>query len=273
MMRKEETGVALTAWSASRELLEFKLREGRSKRIGETFINNSGDAYTVLGQLDLKIDGRAGYNHFLIEFEDGTRIVATENPVRNGKVKNPNKPSVYGQGYLGLGNHSVKTNKKEYDLWIAMLGRCYDPKFHLRCPTYSKCEVSPRWHNFQSFCEDLPNIHDYEKWVEGQNNPRNDYELDKDIKVKGNKIYSKDTCMFVTHLENNKSCNKDIAQCIQNHLTGLTYVATTIETGEEEEFWNISKFARDHNLNQGNIGMCLQGIRHTHKGMSFRIKP
>ena len=70
-----------------------------------------------------------------------------------------------------------------------MIRRCYDPYLLNEHPTYIECLVCEEWHNFQNFA----------KWYE-----ENYYEikgermnLDKDILVKENKIYSPETCIIV----------------------------------------------------------------------------
>lgn len=66
-----------------------------------------------------------------------------------------------------------------------MLVRCYSKKFHEKCPTYIGCEVSEEWKTFSNF----------KAWMETQ-----DWEgkqLDKDILIPNNKLYSRDTCVFV----------------------------------------------------------------------------
>lgn len=73
-----------------------------------------------------------------------------------------------------------------YCAWDRMLSRCYDEKVHKSHPTYKDCSVCDEWLVFSKF----------KAWMETQ-----DWEgkhLDKDILVKGNKIYSPETCVFVT---------------------------------------------------------------------------
>ena len=70
-----------------------------------------------------------------------------------------------------------------------MLQRCYDPKFHKKYPTYKGCKVEDYLLNFQHMGKWIENNY-YE--IEGETMC-----LDKDILCKGNKIYSRDTCVFV----------------------------------------------------------------------------
>ena len=111
---------------------------------------------------------------------------------KNGTIKCPYEPRVYSVGYFGEGKYKAKKNGKntdEYIIWRDMLKRCYDPKFHKKNPTYKECEVENYFLNFQNMGEWLKNNY-YE--VAGET-----MHLDKDILHKGNKIYSRDTCIFV----------------------------------------------------------------------------
>jgi len=73
-----------------------------------------------------------------------------------------------------------------YIKWFSMLLRCYK-KAHLEMfPTYIGCSVSEDWKYFSKF----------RAWMEEQD--WKGKELDKDILVKGNKIYSAETCVFVS---------------------------------------------------------------------------
>lgn len=88
---------------------------------------------------------------------------------------------------------SVYVNGKRiesYRCWKSMLERCYSSTFQIRCPTYVGCTVCVEWLSFSNF----------KKWY-GENY-REGFELDKDILVEGNKIYSPDTCVFVPHYLN-----------------------------------------------------------------------
>lgn len=77
-----------------------------------------------------------------------------------------------------------------YAVWRNMLERCYSTKLQERRPTYKGCTVSEDWLTFSNF----------KAWMEKQ-----DFEglqLDKDLLVEGNKVYSAETCVFVTQTTN-----------------------------------------------------------------------
>ena len=110
--------------------------------------------------------------------------------IRNGNVKDTYLPSVYGIGVFGTKYPSrvngVKT--KEYKLWHSMLVRCYSDTIKKKHPTYEGCEVSENFKSYEYFYE----------WCHSQIGFGNkDWHLDKDLLVKGNKIYSEDSCVFI----------------------------------------------------------------------------
>jgi len=72
-----------------------------------------------------------------------------------------------------------------YRTWQNMLGRSYDTEFHKRHPSYSDCSVIDGWIH----------LSDFEKWMLTQD--WKGKQLDKDIILPGNKVYSPETCAFV----------------------------------------------------------------------------
>ena len=111
---------------------------------------------------------------------------------KKGKIKCPYERSIYGVGYLGEGKYKTKENGKktdEYKIYYSMLQRCYDPKYHEKKSTYKNCTVEDYLLNFQHMGSWLDENY-YE--VPGERMC-----LDKDILHKGNKVYSRETCIFV----------------------------------------------------------------------------
>lgn len=103
-----------------------------------------------------------------------------------GKYKRKNK--VWGIGIYKDGVYTSRINgirTKEYIAWGAMLQRCYDPRLHKRHPNYKDCTVCDEWLNFQNFA----------KWFD--ENYIENGQLDKDLLVKGNKIYSPENCCII----------------------------------------------------------------------------
>ena len=80
---------------------------------------------------------------------------------------------------------------KRYTMWQAMLARCYSSYTKSVRPTYAEVSCVPNWTRYSKFHEYLKNMVGFEHAVDG------DWVLDKDILVKGNKLYSPDTCCFL----------------------------------------------------------------------------
>lgn len=127
--------------------------------------------------------------------------------LKGGRVSNPMKPTVYGKGYIGAGEHTPTEDVRFYKLWKNMLERTYCLKTRYRRKSYKDVTVCEEWLNFQNFTKWC-----YSQSFSGCEDQRgNHYELDKDILVKGNKVYSPETCCFVPHEINSllvlgKSC-------------------------------------------------------------------
>ena len=110
--------------------------------------------------------------------------------VKRGNVKDPYVPSVCGVGIVGA-KYPITINSiltKEYTLWCSMLKRCYSNAYKKRQPTYEGCEVSNNFKSYEYFYE----------WCNKQVGFNNkDWQLDKDLLTKGNKVYSENTCIFI----------------------------------------------------------------------------
>lgn len=123
--------------------------------------------------------------------DTGTVVVTRKHNVRTGKIKDPYKPSVFGVGFIGVGEFKSRDGNKLsklYRLWANMLRRCYDKSNLIKNPTYTDCIVVKRWHDFQNFCEDVLKMPNW-------NTPG--FDLDKDLRVIGNKKYGPKYCSFV----------------------------------------------------------------------------
>lgn len=182
---------------------------------GATFRTRHDGECSVLGRSEDK--HRRGY--YVVEFKDsGIVKEAYGSHIKSGSLsdeKSPSsederqallmKPRYYDVGYIGNGKHSTIENTRTHQrtrhfiLWHNMLARCYmtsKGKQYFR--GYKGVVVCERWHNFQSFCNDLPALHGYARW---KNNP-GEYELDKDYSHR--RIYSPDTVAFISASENAK---------------------------------------------------------------------
>ena len=101
--------------------------------------------------------------------------------------------NVHGVGFNDYNGAVVNNGKvlKSYQVWDCMLNRCYDKKHHIKHPSYANCSVCEEWLRFSNF----------KTWFDA--NYIDGCYLDKDVLVKGNKVYSPETCCFVPREINN----------------------------------------------------------------------
>ena len=129
-----------------------------------------------------------------------------------------------GQGIYESGKYYAKKNgvwSKEYRIWDSMLTRCYSRKYQNKKPTYIGCTVSENFKNFQFFAE----------WCQSQIGfGNNGWVLDKDILIRGNKMYSPDTCCFVpkeiNHLLKTKIRGKELPLGVYQNKRSGRYCAS-----------------------------------------------
>ena len=150
-------------------------------RIGETNYNNQGCLMKI-------IDYETNKN-IIVEFQDKYKytIQTQYEAFKLGNLKNPYFKHYFNECYIGEDYGNI--NKKNYTKWINMIKRCYDQDFKRKHPTYKDCFVCEEWKcysNFNKWCN--------ENYYEIGNEIM---DLDKDILVKGNKMYSPETCVFV----------------------------------------------------------------------------
>lgn len=131
-------------------------------------------------------------NNVEVYFENtGYPTKTSSHSLRNGAdLRDPLAVTVFGVGRIGTGPHSAHANGVDtpaFRIWRAMLRRCYGDEHR---PTYEGCSVCAEWLDFQTFAG----------WFEL--NYRSGYELDKDIRIPGNKQYSPGACQFVTKQQN-----------------------------------------------------------------------
>lgn len=77
-----------------------------------------------------------------------------------------------------------------YNVWRGMLRRCYYEQGRAKTESYLNTVVCAEWLRFSNFKAWM----EQQKW-EGK-------QMDKDLLFRGNKIYSPDTCVFITQAIN-----------------------------------------------------------------------
>lgn len=137
-------------------------------------------------------------SHFTNTGEDSEEfILKVMNDIRykpEDWSKKAMEPVMYGVGYHGL----LYTNSfcESYNRWHYMMNRCYSSAIHELQPEYEGCTVCEEWCNYSNF--KLWYDENVIPWKESAE----DYEIDKDILIKGNKVYSPETVCFVPKIIN-----------------------------------------------------------------------
>jgi hypothetical protein len=125
-------------------------------------------------------------------------------------------PNIFERGYRGDGKYLTRNgakDTKEYKTWYGMLERCYSGNKQKSSPTYIGCKVCDEWLNFQVFAE----------WYNSQPYSHKQdikFDLDKDLLIDGNKIYSPETCILIPSIINMQFAN--IGKGI--HLPGANWL-------------------------------------------------
>lgn len=137
----------------------------------------------------------------------GTVLDVQQGNIPLGKFKDYREPTVYGIGYLGS-NIQIPDRgqpnilRRIYDLWANMLKRAYGG--YKSCYSYSDVRVDPRWHNFTNFLNTIVKVPGYHRWEKNEET----MSLDKDSKFPDKRLYSLDTCVFVSIGENTRESSK-----------------------------------------------------------------
>ena len=145
---------------------------------------------------DFKIIKYVSAKEILVKFlKTGTEVWCTRKNAFEGGVKDKYFPTICGVGYYGnaLPKRSCPKIEMAYSVWFKMLSRCYDARIK-QAKNYSDCSVSEYFASFEHFST----------WYLSQvGSDQNNWQLDKDLLVKGNRVYSEDTCCLVPAEINN----------------------------------------------------------------------
>lgn len=142
-----------------------------------------------------------------------------------------------------------------YLAWRNMLERCYSEAWHKKYPTYIGCSVSEDWKYLSKF----------KIWMEQQE--WEGMQLDKDLLFESNKVYSEETCVFVTSMVNsftidsgaargewligaywNKGRGKFASQCRNPFTKKLEYLGLFVNELEAHQVWIKRKLELAHLL-------------------------
>ena len=185
------------------------------KFLGKTFTSNNYGEFVVIEYQDC--------SNVTIKFLNTGNVRKTgTSELKKGEIRDNSLPTTCGFGYIDIEGASIGRNMtKEYSLWNAMINRCYNENLRFKHESYKDCHVSEEWRylsNFKDWCNNQKGFY------------QDGWHLDKDILVKGNKVYSPETCCFVPPeincaITNNKSVRGRFPQGVIYNSTKTRYIA------------------------------------------------
>ena len=168
--------------------------------IGKLFINKQGEHFVVNG---IAFRDKYSVAHYDIVFpRTGYKTTSTIGCIvgtSHGSIQDRLSPSVHGVGIMG--NAYGKDNPKLFDVWRAMIARCYNPK-NPSYKTYGAkgVKVCERWLRFDYFLEDVVKLPGFNQ----KDIDSGKLVMDKDTIDRNKMLYSPETCCFITRSENTK---------------------------------------------------------------------
>ena len=160
-----------------------RLAKAKEQYLGKTFSSNNFGDFIVVDYVNSK--------DITVEFiATGYQTKTTTKEINQGKIADRLKPSVYGVGITGNKYPTSINNKtlKVYKLWNSMIERCYSDNPKKAFTTYKNCTISDSFLHYEYFYD----------WCNKQIGFNCDnFDLDKDLLIKGNKVYSESACVFL----------------------------------------------------------------------------
>lgn len=206
--------------------------------LGDELITDGGYKYKIIEFIDK--------DKIKIQFQDESKYIkiVSSRFIRSGRIESPFFKNVYGAGYYGGEFKSGELNNICYNHWHKMIERCYNKQAENKYINYNNCTVSEEWLNYYNFCDWFEeNYYILENDVDRMN-------LDKDILIKGNKIYSPNTCVFVP-----ARINKLFTKTDKNR--GLNPIGVTYNKRLKKYIAQCSIIMNDGHKQQKHLGIFL----------------
>ena len=224
-------------------------------KIGEIHANRNGAQYIIESKDAEKSDQKHIY--YKIRFlESGFRASVRGDDITRGYVKDGLSKSCCGVGIIGYAN--TREHWHEYKIWNNMIHRCYDPNDKgYRYYGLKGVAVCERWKRFDMFLQDIRTLPGFDQTLFDNHSLK----LDKDILSRETKIYSPETSMWVSDLENQVQRTKEYNA---KHKKFAIF-----PDGHTEQILHVTNFCKEHGLHRPNVTACLSGRQKTHLGYSF----
>lgn len=230
------------------------IRRGTVKDWSGNMRESVGKVFPTLNYGDVELVVYKDSTNITVKFiNTGNLADTTVGNLKQGKVMDYYLPVICGVGYIGKGIYSSTTHPKVYNTWIKMLTRCYENGTGHK--NYMDKYVDEKWHNYQTFAS----------WAVNQIGCNNGCQLDKDILVKGNKVYSEDTCCFVPASVNSLIIK---SENVTGHLNrfGTYYFSVQDSNGESltESFKSLKEGQDWYKVNKERI---IKEVADKHKNV------
>lgn len=204
------------------------------------------------------IDVGNKYGYYKVKFlKSGTIDEFRKDAIIKGEIRDKYVCSYLDIGIIG----NIKTrgkNKKYYTIWRNMLNRCYNKNLPSANSYFGRVFVCEKWLTFEKFMEDICLVDGWDKDL--FDNGKIVLDKDKKQRFKNEKIYSLETCAWISSEENNKY--QDFQQ---NQFKAIN------KLGEIFYDYNITDFAKQHNLSRRQISAVLHGRYKTTQGWKFEF--
>lgn len=241
-------------WPTLEEVV-YATSTNHSGLLGKKFASRNSGEYIVVGEYQVPRGTTSTPTRwaFDVQFSKTGFIQknVTKASVLNGLIKDPRHPSVEGVGCLGE-TYTASDKELLYQTWVGMLKRCYNPQ-HVGYENYGKrgIKVADAWLNFSTFCQDVKKLPNWDMKLEYPN----EYSLDKDYY--GSDGYSKDTCIWLSKLEQN--LNRE----------DMVVIKATSPAGEVIHTVGIKPLCKQFGFKAICIHNCLEGKTESHHGWKF----
>lgn len=217
--------------------------------------NNKGIEFVVLCKDIEKSDNK--HTYYKIRFvKSGYEDSVRSDSITKGLVKDNLSKSCCGVGTIGYIN--TRSHWKEYKIWKDMIYRCYSTNDKSYKYYGAKgVTVCDRWKRFEYFFNDMRKIIGFDEYMFIKGKLR----LDKDILSSNSKIYSPETTIWVSDIENQKQ--RTLEYNIKNKKFAI------FPNGSIEQIYNVTDFCKKHGLHRQNVNLCLSGKQKSTKGFRF----
>ena len=227
------------------------LTESAKEIVGEVFESNKTGKFIVESVSE---NEKNRNTRFRVRFlETGHKTTAQKAQIKDGRIRDPYFPAVYGVGYVGDTTTTDGNGRltRCYKRWNAMISRCYNESFRQFCDYGGRgISVCDRWKCFERYKKDV-------KRLPGYGDPGK-ITIDR---IDNDGDYCPDNCRWATHSQQEANKRRKIS-------TQKRFIAVS-PSGERFEHYSQSEFARLHGLTLQNINGCLRGRQKTHKGWRF----